>query len=130
MESNRVTTSEKHSPQEKDLRLRSIKKAKLNGDEALPDVKSESTKAGNEVNMQVEKITSIDVVMDMLPDNGVLDKASLVSEWGGEDHYIDLTGDFFLVRFMDEGDYRHVLFEGPWQLAYHYLLVQRWKPLF
>ncbi|XP_057746113.1 uncharacterized protein LOC130965362 [Arachis stenosperma] len=48
----------------------------------------------------------------------------------GDLKVIDLTGDFFLVRFMDEGDYRHALFDGPWQVADHYLLVQRWRPLF
>ncbi|RYR37171.1 hypothetical protein Ahy_A09g042101 [Arachis hypogaea] len=31
---------------------------------------------------------------------------------------------------MDEGDYRHALFEGHWLVADHYLLVQRWRPLF
>ncbi|XP_015962326.1 uncharacterized protein LOC107486291 [Arachis duranensis] len=43
---------------------------------------------------------------------------------------IDLTGEFFLVHFDNEGDYKHALFEGPWQVAGHYLLVQRWRPLF
>ena len=43
---------------------------------------------------------------------------------------LDLTNEFFLVRFVDEGDYKHALFEGPWLVADHYLLVQRWRPLF
>ena len=43
---------------------------------------------------------------------------------------LDLTDEFFLVRFADEGDYKHALFEGPWMVVDHYLLVQRWRPLF
>lgn len=38
--------------------------------------------------------------------------------------------DFFMVRFSDEGDYRHALFEGPCRVLDHYLMVQRWRPLF
>ncbi|KAL4349660.1 hypothetical protein AHAS_Ahas10G0064200 [Arachis hypogaea] len=30
---------------------------------------------------------------------------------------IDLTRDFFLVHFGNEGDYKHALFEGSWQLV-------------
>ncbi|XP_015955607.1 uncharacterized protein LOC107479996 [Arachis duranensis] len=37
---------------------------------------------------------------------------------------------FFLVRLTSQYDYAHVLFEGPWMIADHYLLVQRWRPLF
>ncbi|KAJ1429723.1 Zinc finger, CCHC-type [Sesbania bispinosa] len=43
---------------------------------------------------------------------------------------MDASEDFFLVKFSDEGDYKHALFEGPWLIADHYLLVQRWRPLF
>ena len=43
---------------------------------------------------------------------------------------LDLTDEFFLIRFVDEGDYKHAIFEGPWLVADHYLLVQRWCPLF
>ncbi|RYR02983.1 hypothetical protein Ahy_B06g081820 [Arachis hypogaea] len=32
--------------------------------------------------------------------------------------------------FTDQDDYAHALFEGPWTIADHYLLVQRWRPLF
>lgn len=42
----------------------------------------------------------------------------------------DMTGDFYLVRLSDIEDYRHVIFEGPWKIADHYLIVQRWRPLF
>ncbi|XP_057730066.1 uncharacterized protein LOC130945353 [Arachis stenosperma] len=41
-----------------------------------------------------------------------------------------LAGNVFLVRFMDQDDYAHALFEGPWMIADHYLLVQRWRSLF
>ena len=43
---------------------------------------------------------------------------------------LDMNEDFYIVRFADEGDYIHALYEGPWLLADHYLLVQRWRPLF
>ncbi|RYR68535.1 hypothetical protein Ahy_A03g015034 [Arachis hypogaea] len=31
----------------------------------------------------------------------------------GDVKVIDLPGEFFLVRFDNEGDYKHALFEGP-----------------
>ncbi|XP_057755895.1 uncharacterized protein LOC130975082 [Arachis stenosperma] len=43
---------------------------------------------------------------------------------------MDLAGNFFLVKFTDQDDYAHALFESPWMMADHYLLVQRWRPLF
>ncbi|XP_061355918.1 uncharacterized protein LOC133300403 [Gastrolobium bilobum] len=43
---------------------------------------------------------------------------------------IDLDNDFLLIRFMDEQDYQHVLHDGPWIVADHYVVVQRWRPLF
>lgn len=43
---------------------------------------------------------------------------------------IDLPRGFFAVHFESEEDYKHVLFEGPWMVADHYLLVQRWRPNF
>ncbi|RYR02393.1 hypothetical protein Ahy_B06g081187 [Arachis hypogaea] len=48
----------------------------------------------------------------------------------GSIRVMDLAGNFFLVRFTDQDDYAHALFEGPWMIADHYLLVQRWRPLF
>lgn len=42
----------------------------------------------------------------------------------------DLAGGFFLVRLSSQEDYKHALFEGPWKVADHYLIVQRWRPLF
>ncbi|XP_072060388.1 uncharacterized protein [Arachis hypogaea] len=42
----------------------------------------------------------------------------------------DLEEKFFLIRFHAQEDYAYALFEGPWMIADHYLLVQRWIPLF
>lgn len=43
---------------------------------------------------------------------------------------IDMPRGFFAVQFENEADYKHALFEGPWMLADHYLLMQRWRPNF
>ncbi|XP_057426505.1 uncharacterized protein LOC130719928 [Lotus japonicus] len=48
----------------------------------------------------------------------------------GDVKVIDLADDYFLVRFASENDYKLALFEGPWMVADHYLLVQRWRPMF
>lgn len=45
-------------------------------------------------------------------------------------HVMDRSHDFFMVRFEDEGDCKHALFDGPWLVLDHYLLVQRWRPFF
>lgn len=42
----------------------------------------------------------------------------------------DMAGDFYMVRLSDIEDYKHAIFEGPWKIADHYLIVQRWRPLF
>ena len=34
------------------------------------------------------------------------------------------------MKFGNEVDHRHVLFEGLWLVAYHYLLLQKWCLLF
>lgn len=53
-------------------------------------------------------------------------------EWArsGTVKIIDLPRGFFAVHFSSPEDYKHVLFEGPWMIADHYLLVQRWRPNF
>ncbi|RYQ87684.1 hypothetical protein Ahy_B09g095213 [Arachis hypogaea] len=48
----------------------------------------------------------------------------------GKIHVIDMNRDYFLVHFSDEEDYTHALMEGPWMIAGHYLIVQRWRPFF
>lgn len=42
----------------------------------------------------------------------------------------DLPRNFYVVKFSAPEDYKHALFNGPWMLADHYLLVQRWRPFF
>lgn len=37
---------------------------------------------------------------------------------------------YYLVQFSDANDYQHALFEVPWRVADHYILVQHWRPGF
>lgn len=37
---------------------------------------------------------------------------------------------FFLVHFTVEEYYSEALYEDPWMIAGHYLIVQRWLPMF
>src|ERR1044072_7451068 len=48
----------------------------------------------------------------------------------GKVQIVDMSKGYFLVHFSDVEDYRHVLFEGPWMIVAHYLIVQRWRPFF
>lgn len=48
----------------------------------------------------------------------------------GKVKIIDMPRGFYAVNFESLEDYKHVLFEGPWMVADHYLLVQRWRPNF
>ncbi|RYR54812.1 hypothetical protein Ahy_A06g030084 [Arachis hypogaea] len=48
----------------------------------------------------------------------------------GEINVIDMDHDYFLVHFSYEEDYSHALLGGPWMIAGHYLIVQRWRPFF
>lgn len=48
----------------------------------------------------------------------------------GDIQIIDLPQDYYLVHFSAETDYLHALYEGPWLVANHYLIVQRWRPFF
>jgi hypothetical protein len=43
---------------------------------------------------------------------------------------VDMADGYFLVYFSCEDDYNHALFEVPWRVADHYLLIQRWSKLF
>lgn len=43
---------------------------------------------------------------------------------------IDFKNNFFLVMLSSIKDLRYALQEGPWVVAGHYLLCQRWKPEF
>lgn len=42
----------------------------------------------------------------------------------------DLADDYYLITLSSIDDYKHALFEGPWKVADHYLVVQRWRPYF
>ncbi|XP_072058356.1 uncharacterized protein [Arachis hypogaea] len=48
----------------------------------------------------------------------------------GKINVIDMDRDYFLVHFSDEENYSHALLDGPWMIAGHYLIVQRWRPFF
>lgn len=45
----------------------------------------------------------------------------------GASKIIDMPQGYFLIMFKKEEDYRRALFEGPWKVADHYILVQRWR---
>lgn len=56
----------------------------------------------------------------------------LKEKWGrrGELKLIDLEADSYLAKFSNREDKHHVLVEGPWIIAGHYLSIQKWKPDF
>jgi len=39
----------------------------------------------------------------------------------------DVHDGYYQINFSNEEDYKHALFEGPWIVADHVLVVQRWK---
>ncbi|KAK7293246.1 hypothetical protein RJT34_16109 [Clitoria ternatea] len=41
-----------------------------------------------------------------------------------------MTHGYFIVSFSEEEDYNRALFQGPWKVQDHYLIVQRWRPFF
>lgn len=43
---------------------------------------------------------------------------------------IDMHDGYYQVVFKNEEDYKFALFEGPWKVADHYLIMQHWRPLF
>ncbi|KAJ1378330.1 Zinc finger, CCHC-type [Sesbania bispinosa] len=43
---------------------------------------------------------------------------------------IDLDNEYFVIRFEDWDDLHHVLEGGPWMIAGHYIVIQRWQPKF
>ncbi|XP_027368417.1 uncharacterized protein LOC113874394 [Abrus precatorius] len=56
----------------------------------------------------------------------------LKRDWvrAGSIKIIDLPRDYYIVSFTDENDYKHAPYEGPWKVADHYLIVQRWRLFF
>lgn len=53
-------------------------------------------------------------------------------EWAkkGRIKIVDMPRGYHLVQFSDVSSYQRALFEGPWRVADHYILVQRWRPGF
>ena len=43
---------------------------------------------------------------------------------------VDLSKDFFLIKFSDEADYDKVLRGGPWFVGEHFLAMRQWEPCF
>ncbi|KAJ8762475.1 hypothetical protein K2173_007914 [Erythroxylum novogranatense] len=48
----------------------------------------------------------------------------------GELELIDLPNDYFIVKFSNKEDRDFTMFEGPWMVQGHCLLVQEWTPAF
>lgn len=48
----------------------------------------------------------------------------------GSMNMIDMKNNHFLVMFSSDKDLSYALEEGPWMVAGHYLLCQRWRPEF
>ncbi|KAJ8767163.1 hypothetical protein K2173_013560 [Erythroxylum novogranatense] len=48
----------------------------------------------------------------------------------GELELIDLPNDYFIVKFSNKEDRDFAMFEGPWMVQGHCLLVQEWTPAF
>ncbi|KAJ1394891.1 hypothetical protein SESBI_33832 [Sesbania bispinosa] len=42
----------------------------------------------------------------------------------------DIDDEYFVIRFEDLADLQHLLDDGPWMLADHYIVIQRWQPSF
>ncbi|CAN1753238.1 Putative ribonuclease H protein At1g65750 [Linum perenne] len=42
----------------------------------------------------------------------------------------DLANNFYMVRFSEEDDYQHALFDGPWKFFDYYITVACWSPDF
>lgn len=41
-----------------------------------------------------------------------------------------MQDDYYLVQFDHVEDYKFALYEGPWRVANHYIIVQHWRLLF
>ncbi|KAJ4836147.1 hypothetical protein Tsubulata_038857 [Turnera subulata] len=57
---------------------------------------------------------------------------TLMNQWKprGEIVMADMGNDFYLLQFTNEYDYNRVLYDGPWIVADHVLIVRRWQPQF
>lgn len=45
--------------------------------------------------------------------------------WTKNGAIVDVQDDYYLVQFDHVEDYKFTLYEGPWRVAEHYLIVQR-----
>ncbi|XVE97063.1 hypothetical protein REPUB_Repub02eG0278300 [Reevesia pubescens] len=52
------------------------------------------------------------------------------SGWCHGEYVVDMDNGFYCIRFGLCADYIHVLTNGPWIIADHYLTVRRWSPGF
>ncbi|KAL4314331.1 hypothetical protein AHAS_Ahas15G0074400 [Arachis hypogaea] len=78
---------------------------------------------------RLEGIPDIDLDDDMTEDDhNPEDRWNWVRN--GTINVIDMDRDYYLIHFSDDEDYSHALMEGPWMIAGHYLVVQRWRPFF
>ncbi|KAJ1394588.1 Endonuclease/exonuclease/phosphatase superfamily [Sesbania bispinosa] len=48
----------------------------------------------------------------------------------GNMEVIDIDYEYFVIKFEDFDDLQHVLDDGPWMLADHYIVIKRWQPSF
>ncbi|CAN1127839.1 hypothetical protein LINPERPRIM_LOCUS29861 [Linum perenne] len=48
----------------------------------------------------------------------------------GSIQVVDMTNDFFLLRFSNEDDYNVAAFWGPWKIYDYYIAVSQWSPTF
>ncbi|KAJ4842246.1 hypothetical protein Tsubulata_028698 [Turnera subulata] len=57
---------------------------------------------------------------------------TLVNQWRphGEIIMADMDNDFYLLQFTNNLDYNRELYDGPWIIADHVLIVRRWQPCF
>ncbi|KAJ4844777.1 hypothetical protein Tsubulata_003486 [Turnera subulata] len=57
---------------------------------------------------------------------------SLLNQWKlkGQVTMADMGNDYYLLRFTNDEDYDRVLFDGPWMVLDHVVIVRRWEPHF
>ncbi|CAN1325888.1 hypothetical protein LINPERPRIM_LOCUS33641 [Linum perenne] len=42
----------------------------------------------------------------------------------------DVGWGYFVVKFQTTEDYDRAMFGGPWMVAYHYVVIETWRPYF
>ncbi|KAL4373502.1 hypothetical protein AHAS_Ahas05G0088200 [Arachis hypogaea] len=142
---DKATRGREKSSEEEDLIDRSIKKSKLNRDEIIPDADQstkETTEATEKKTTWADKVKTItnplesttipgsyrdklmqgDTKMELPPDEII---QMVIHDYDHEDWKENSKEGSTPFNQAEEGDYRHALLEEPWQMANHYLLVQR-----